>query len=91
LAPTGRGRDAPTARVAQGIRVQARSAHPDHSPGSTSLYAPELRTVFTGDTLFNGGPGATGRSHSSFDTIIEVIWTSLRRHDRPDEPIAGGH
>ena len=29
--------------------------------------------VFSGDTLFQGGPGATGRSYSDFDTIIESI------------------
>ena len=29
--------------------------------------------VFTGDTLFRGGPGATGRSFSDFPTIIESI------------------
>jgi glyoxylase-like metal-dependent hydrolase (beta-lactamase superfamily II) len=46
---------------------------PGHSPGSSCLYAPELQTVFTGDTLFQGGPGATGRSFSSFDTIIASI------------------
>jgi glyoxylase-like metal-dependent hydrolase (beta-lactamase superfamily II) len=46
---------------------------PGHSPGSSCLYAPELGTVFSGDTLFNGGPGATGRSYSSFDTIIDSI------------------
>jgi glyoxylase-like metal-dependent hydrolase (beta-lactamase superfamily II) len=50
---------------------------PGHSPGSTCLYAPELGTVFTGDTLFNGGPGATGRSFSSFDTIIDSIREKL--------------
>ena len=33
--------------------------------------------MFTGDTLFHGGPGATGRSHSDFDTIIESIRTRL--------------
>ena len=33
--------------------------------------------VFGGDTLFNGGPGATGRSFSSFDTIIESIKAKL--------------
>jgi len=48
-------------------------ATPGHSPGSTCLHAPELSTVFTGDTLFQGGPGATGRSFSSFDTIIGSI------------------
>ncbi|MDT7676014.1 MAG: hypothetical protein QOD82_3916 [Pseudonocardiales bacterium] len=50
---------------------------PGHSPGSSCLYAPELSVVFTGDTLFNGGPGATGRSYSSFDTIVESIRTKL--------------
>jgi glyoxylase-like metal-dependent hydrolase (beta-lactamase superfamily II) len=29
--------------------------------------------VFTGDTLFQGGPGATGRSYSDFPTIVESI------------------
>lgn len=46
---------------------------PGHSPGSTCLYVPALEAVFTGDTLFAGGPGATGRSFSSFDTIISSI------------------
>jgi len=50
---------------------------PGHSPGSSCLYAAELGVVFTGDTLFNGGPGATGRSFSSFDTIIESIKAKL--------------
>ena len=50
---------------------------PGHSPGSSCLYAPELGIVFTGDTLFQGGPGATGRSYSSFDTIIDSIRTTL--------------
>lgn len=46
---------------------------PGHSPGSTCFYVAELGTLFSGDTLFNGGPGATGRSYSSFETIIESI------------------
>jgi glyoxylase-like metal-dependent hydrolase (beta-lactamase superfamily II) len=50
---------------------------PGHSPGSSCLYAPELGTVFTGDTLFQGGPGATGRSYSSFATIIDSIRSTL--------------
>ncbi|HZG92515.1 MAG TPA: MBL fold metallo-hydrolase [Pseudonocardia sp.] len=52
-------------------------ATPGHSPGSSCLYAPELGTVFSGDTLFAGGPGATGRSFSSFDTIVESIREKL--------------
>jgi len=50
---------------------------PGHSPGSTCFHAPALGTVFSGDTLFNGGPGATGRSYSDFDTIVESIRTKL--------------
>ena len=50
---------------------------PGHSPGSTCLYAPDLGTVFTGDTLFCGGPGATGRSYSDHPTILESIRARL--------------
>lgn len=46
---------------------------PGHSPGSTCYYVPELGCLFSGDTLFEGGPGATGRSFSSEDTIKESI------------------
>ncbi|WP_328960639.1 MBL fold metallo-hydrolase [Streptomyces virginiae] len=46
---------------------------PGHAPGAVCFYAPELGTVFTGDTLFAGGPGATGRSFSHFPTIIDSI------------------
>lgn len=46
---------------------------PGHAPGACCLYAPELGAVFTGDTLFNGGPGATGRSFSDFPTIVDSI------------------
>jgi glyoxylase-like metal-dependent hydrolase (beta-lactamase superfamily II) len=46
---------------------------PGHSPGSVCWYAPELSAVFSGDTLFSGGPGATGRSFSDFPTILQSI------------------
>lgn len=46
---------------------------PGHSPGAVCFHVPELGTVFTGDTLFAGGPGATGRSYSDFPTIIASI------------------
>lgn len=50
---------------------------PGHSPGAVCFHLPNLATVFTGDTLFHGGPGATGRSYSDFDTIIASITHSL--------------
>jgi glyoxylase-like metal-dependent hydrolase (beta-lactamase superfamily II) len=46
---------------------------PGHTPGSVCLHAPALGAVFTGDTLFPGGPGATGRPGSDFATIIESV------------------
>jgi glyoxylase-like metal-dependent hydrolase (beta-lactamase superfamily II) len=73
--PDGELRDEQALTVA-GIELRVLST-PGHSPGSTCLYVPELKTVFTGDTLFQGGPGATGRSYSSFDTIIGSISRTL--------------
>jgi glyoxylase-like metal-dependent hydrolase (beta-lactamase superfamily II) len=46
---------------------------PGHSPGGVCLVAPDLGVVLTGDTLFHGGPGATGRSFSHFPTILDSI------------------
>ena len=50
---------------------------PGHSPGSVSVYAPELGVVFSGDTLFRGGPGATGRSYSSQPAILASVRGTL--------------
>jgi glyoxylase-like metal-dependent hydrolase (beta-lactamase superfamily II) len=48
---------------------------PGHAPGGVCFYAEELGCVFTGDSLFQGGPGATGRSFSDRDVLV----ASLRR------------
>jgi glyoxylase-like metal-dependent hydrolase (beta-lactamase superfamily II) len=54
--------------------IELRALHtPGHSPGSVCWHAPDLNAVFSGDTLFHGGPGATGRSFSDFPTILESI------------------
>ncbi|MEV4331867.1 MBL fold metallo-hydrolase [Streptomyces sp. NPDC049597] len=50
---------------------------PGHAPGAVCLYAPDLGALFSGDTLFAGGPGATGRSYSDFGTIITSIGERL--------------
>jgi glyoxylase-like metal-dependent hydrolase (beta-lactamase superfamily II) len=50
---------------------------PGHSPGGVCLWWEAGGAVFSGDTLFNGGPGATGRSFSDFGTIVESIRTRL--------------
>ena len=58
--------------------VELRAMHtPGHSPGSVCWYVPELNAVVSGDTLFEGGPGATGRSYSDFPTILDSISTRL--------------
>ena len=46
---------------------------PGHAPGAVCFYAEELATVFTGDTLFSGGPGATGRSFSDKGLLVRSI------------------
>ncbi|KAA9162307.1 MBL fold metallo-hydrolase [Amycolatopsis acidicola] len=50
---------------------------PGHAPGAVCLYAKDLGVVFTGDTLFHGGPGATGRSYSDYPTIVRSIREKL--------------
>lgn len=58
---------------------------PGHAPGAVCFYAPDLGCVFTGDTLFKGGPGATGRSFSDHDTLVAAI--RARLFALPDETV----
>ncbi|QLQ09651.1 MAG: MBL fold metallo-hydrolase [Nocardioidaceae bacterium] len=58
---------------------------PGHAPGAVCLYFADLGCVFTGDTLFNGGPGATGRSFSDRPTLEESIRVKL--FALPDETV----
>ncbi len=50
---------------------------PGHTPGSVSFYAGSIGTLFSGDTLFEGGPGATRWQYSEFTQIIESINSRL--------------
>ncbi len=50
---------------------------PGHSPGCCCFRDDADGVVFSGDTLFCGGPGATGRSHSDFPTIVASIAAQL--------------
>jgi glyoxylase-like metal-dependent hydrolase (beta-lactamase superfamily II) len=70
-------------RASAGVELGVRHT-PGHSPGCCCFHlaTPVAGTagpgvVFTGDTLFCGGPGATGRSHSDFPTIIDSIRRDL--------------
>ena len=73
----------PTRWLEDGLVVEAGGAvrltvlhTPGHSPGGCCLWDGG-GNVFTGDTLFRGGPGNTSRSYSDFATIIESIRTNL--------------
>lgn len=50
---------------------------PGHAPGAVCFYVPDLGCLFTGDTLFHGGPGATGRSFSDKPTLLQSIQSKL--------------
>jgi glyoxylase-like metal-dependent hydrolase (beta-lactamase superfamily II) len=50
---------------------------PGHSPGGVCVHLADEAVVFSGDTLFNGGPGATGRSFSDYPTILDSIAAKL--------------
>jgi len=73
----------PDGELSDGLVVSAGPASlavlhtPGHTPGGCCLYDGESGVLFSGDTLFRGGPGATGRSWSDFPTIIESIRSKL--------------
>lgn len=71
VVPDGELADGQTIEIA-GIALTVLHT-PGHSPGACCFHVPRLGAVFTGDTLFAGGPGATGRSYSDFGTIVGSI------------------
>jgi glyoxylase-like metal-dependent hydrolase (beta-lactamase superfamily II) len=73
--PDGALRDGQKLEVA-GTKVHVLHT-PGHAPGAVCFSVPDLGVVFTGDTLFSGGPGATGRSYSDYPTILDSIRTRL--------------
>ncbi len=87
---------APDADLADGQRigigdVDLEVRHtPGHAPGAICLYAEPLGLVLTGDTLFQGGPGATGRSFSDHPTILASIRNRLLTLP-PETVVLTGH
>jgi glyoxylase-like metal-dependent hydrolase (beta-lactamase superfamily II) len=54
--------------------LRLRTIHtPGHTPGSTSFLLEGHPLLFTGDTLFPGGPGNTKFPGASFEQIIQSI------------------
>lgn len=59
-------------------RLRIRVIHsPGHTPGSVSFAVAGTPLLFTGDTLFPGGPGATAFEGGDFPTIIRSIEREL--------------
>jgi glyoxylase-like metal-dependent hydrolase (beta-lactamase superfamily II) len=75
--------DSPDRSIESGAAFDVAGHHlrvlhtPGHSPGCCCFYDASGAVVFSGDTLFCGGPGATGRSFSDEPTIVASIRTSL--------------
>ena len=66
------------AEVIEVGRLRLHAIHnPGHTPGSISFQLEGTPLLFTGDTLFPGGPGNTSFPDADFDTIIRSITTKL--------------
>lgn len=65
-------------------------ATPGHTPGSTCFHLAGSPLVFAGDTLFPGGPGATGGDPERFASILESLERRLFTLD-PDTVVLPGH
>lgn len=83
-----------TLREGQVLEVAGTRVHvlhtPGHAPGAVCFSVPDLGVVLSGDTLFSGGPGATGRSYSDYPTILDSIRTRLLTLP-PETRVLTGH
>jgi glyoxylase-like metal-dependent hydrolase (beta-lactamase superfamily II) len=78
------------AEVIEVGRLRLDAIHnPGHTPGSISFALRDTPLLFTGDTLFPGGPGATNFG-GDFPTIIDSIDTKLFRFP-PHTIVLPGH
>jgi glyoxylase-like metal-dependent hydrolase (beta-lactamase superfamily II) len=66
-------------------------ATPGHTPGSMCFAVADTPLLFTGDTLFPGGPGNTSFDHSDFPSIIDSIERRLFAPFAADTMVLPGH
>ena len=64
---------------------------PGHTPGSMSFALEDHPILFSGDTLFPGGPGNTSFEGGDFDTIIRSIEDLIFSKFSPDTLVLPGH
>lgn len=64
---------------------------PGHTPGSMCFVIEGKPLLFSGDTLFPGGPGATGFEGGDFTAIINSIETRLFADLSADTIVMPGH
>jgi glyoxylase-like metal-dependent hydrolase (beta-lactamase superfamily II) len=73
-------------------RLELRTiATPGHTPGSMCFSVVGTKLLFSGDTLFPGGPGNTSFEHSDFSTIISSIDRRLFAVFDPETLVLPGH
>ena len=73
-------------------RLALRTIHtPGHTPGSMCFRVEGLPLLFSGDTLFPGGPGATKFEGGDFPTIIRSIEERLFSPLDADVQVLPGH
>ncbi|MDH4170210.1 MAG: MBL fold metallo-hydrolase [Acidimicrobiia bacterium] len=79
-------------RVIEVGRLRLQTIHtPGHTAGSMCFRLLDHPVLFSGDTLFPGGPGATGFEGGDFDAIIDSIENRLFRTLDPDVLVLPGH
>ena len=72
-------------------RLKLHTIHtPGHTPGSICFRIEDRPIIFSGDTLFPGGPGATQFEGGDFGKIIESIDRRLFTLN-PDTLVLPGH
>lgn len=72
--------------------LRLRTIHtPGHTPGSMCFAVRNKPVLFSGDTLFPGGPGATGFEGGDFNAIIQSIDRRLFATLSPDTLVLPGH
>ena len=72
--------------------LRLRTIHtPGHTPGSMCFLVEGKPLLFSGDTLFPGGPGNTSFEGGDFDTIITSIDRRLFAPLAPDTLVMPGH